>query len=93
MPYIERKEIFLSDYKSALQEMVQTDKESLSYEIVREEGPAHDKTFEVNVVIDGIVLEQALAKAKKKPNKKQLVMLTGKGLDKDEVKKYSSIWF
>ena len=65
VPYIERKEIFLSDYKSALQEMVQTDKESLSYEIVREEGPAHDKTFEVNVKIDGIVYGTGIGKSKK----------------------------
>ena len=70
VPYIERKEIFLSDYKSALQEMVQTDKESLSYEIVREEGPAHDKTFEVNVVIDGIVFGTGIGKSKKEAEQK-----------------------
>ena len=68
--YIERKEIFLSDYKSALQEMVQTDKESLSYELVREEGPAHDKTFEVNVVIDGIIFGTGIGKSKKEAEQK-----------------------
>ncbi len=70
VPYIKRKEIFLSDYKSALQEMVQTDKESLTYELVREEGPAHDKTFEVNVVIDGIVFGTGIGKSKKEAEQK-----------------------
>lgn len=64
-PYIKNKTIFLMDYKSALQEMVQTDKESLVYELVKEEGPAHDKTFTVNVMIDDIVYGTGIGKSKK----------------------------
>lgn len=64
-PFIESEYHFFSDYKSALQEMVQTDKESLSYVLTREEGPAHDRTFTVNVVIDGIVFGTGTGKSKK----------------------------
>ena len=65
LPYVEKGTIFLSDYKSLLQEMVQTDKKSLEYVIVKEEGPAHDKTFTMSVVIDGIVYGTGVGKSKK----------------------------
>ena len=65
VPYIETDVHFFSDYKSALQEMVQTDKESLNYILVNEEGPAHDRTFTVNVVIDDIVFGTGIGKSKK----------------------------
>lgn len=65
IPYIEEKVDFLRDYKSELQEMVQTDKKSLSYEVVLETGLAHDKTFEVEVSIDGIVYGKGSGKSKK----------------------------
>ncbi len=56
VPYIENPDInFFSDYKSSLQEMVQTDQKSLEYNLIKEEGPAHDKRFTVEVKIDGIV--------------------------------------
>ena len=46
IPYIKNPNIvFFSDYKSALQEAVQTSKKSLYYELISEEGPAHDKKF------------------------------------------------
>ncbi len=65
LPYIQKDIRFFSDYKSALQEMVQTDKESVSYVLVSEEGPAHDKTFTVNVIIDGIIYGTGVGKSKK----------------------------
>ncbi len=65
LPFIESGKHFLSDYKSALQEMVQTDKESLNYVLIEEKGPAHDKTFTVNVVIDNIVFGTGTGKSKK----------------------------
>lgn len=56
VPYIENPDInFFSDYKSSLQEMVQTDQKSLEYNLIKEEGPAHDKRFTVEVKVDGIV--------------------------------------
>lgn len=66
IPLIENNEIeFFSDYKSMLQELVQTDKRSLSYVVVHEEGPSHFKTFTVEVRIDNIVYGQGIAHSKK----------------------------
>ena len=66
IPLIERKEIdFFSDYKSILQELVQTEKRCLNYVVVGEEGPSHNKTFTVNVVIDNIIYGTGTAHSKK----------------------------
>ena len=65
IPYVEAKKVFLSDYKSHLQEMVQTEKKSLEYILIDESGPAHDKTFKVNVLVDGIVFGTGSGKSKK----------------------------
>lgn len=66
IPFIEDKTIdFFSDYKSVLQELVQTDKRSLEYIIVNEEGPSHNKTFTVNVKVDGILYGTGVAHSKK----------------------------
>lgn len=65
VPYIEEKRIFLSDYKSHLQELVQTEKKSLEYVLVSETGPAHDKRFKVNVLVNGIVFGTGIGKSKK----------------------------
>ena len=66
VPYIENPNIiFFSDYKSALQENVQTAQKSLSYELVKEEGPAHDRLFTVNVIVDNIVYGTGTGTSKK----------------------------
>lgn len=66
IPFIKEKpETFFMDYKSKLQEMVQTTKKSVTYELVNEKGPAHDRTFTMNVIVDGIVLGTGIAKSKK----------------------------
>lgn len=64
-PYIKKGVKFFEDYKSALQEAVQTEKESVIYNLVNEEGPSHDKKFTVEAVIDGIVYGRGTAKSKK----------------------------
>ena len=47
----------LTDYKSKLQEEIQAEhRESVTYQLVSETGPAHDKRFKVRVVFDGIEL-------------------------------------
>lgn len=56
---------FYDDYKSELQELVQTDKRSLEYVIVDEKGPAHDKIFKAIVKIDDIVYGEGVAHTKK----------------------------
>ena len=64
--YINNNYEFFHDYKTKLQELVQTDKKSLEYVIIREEGPAHDRTFEVEVRIDGILYGTGIGNSKKK---------------------------
>ena len=66
IPIIEDKTVdFFDDYKSVLQELVQTDKKSLEYVVIDEQGPAHDKTFTVEVKIDNIVYGKGSAHSKK----------------------------
>jgi len=66
IPLIEDKSVdFFDDYKSVLQELVQTDKKSLEYIIIDEQGPAHDKTFTIEVKIDNIVYGTGTAHSKK----------------------------
>lgn len=63
--YIENEIEFLHDYKSKLQELVQTVKKSIVYEVVKEEGPSHNKTFTSVVKIDGITMGWGVAGSKK----------------------------
>ena len=55
----------IKDYKSTLQEYVQSFKNTLTYELINEEGPAHDKTYTVKVMMDGITLGVGVGKTKK----------------------------
>lgn len=65
-PYIEKGgHGFLDDYKSALQEYVQTDRKSVDYKVTKESGPAHNKTFYVDVIIEGKVFGSGVGKSKK----------------------------
>ena len=64
-PYILNKTYFFNDYKSILQEAVQTDKRSLLYELVDESGPAHDKIFTIAVRIDDVIYGRGTAGSKK----------------------------
>ena len=70
VPYIEKDFIFLGDYKTLLQEYVQTDRKSLEYVLVKEYGEAHDKTFEIEVMINGIVYGKGIGKSKKEAEQK-----------------------
>ena len=55
----------IKDYKSTLQEYVQSFKNTISYELIDEQGPAHDKTYTVKVLMDGITLGVGVGKTKK----------------------------
>ena len=56
----------LTDYKSKLQEEIQAEhRESVSYELIGETGPAHDKRFKVRVLFDGIELGTGEGSTKK----------------------------
>ena len=66
VPYMEDPNVtFFSDYKSSLQEYVQTEQKSIDYDTINEEGPAHNKTFTVNVIIDNIVYGSGIGSSKK----------------------------
>ena len=66
VPYIEDPNVvFFNDYKSSLQEFVQTEQKSLEYNLINEEGPAHDKRFTVSVSIDNIVYGTGIGTSKK----------------------------
>ncbi len=66
IPIIENDDsIFIEDFKSKLQELVQTDKRSLTYVLVAEKGPSHDKEYTVAVKIDDIIYGKGRAGSKK----------------------------
>lgn len=54
------------DYKSHLQEYIQSESRSiLQYRLDNVEGPPHDRTFTMSVLLDGIKLGQGIGKSKK----------------------------
>ena len=65
IPYIEEEYTFFDDYKSALQEILQTSKKTLEYVTINESGPPHNKRFIVEVKIDGITYGKGEGKSKK----------------------------
>ena len=66
VPYIENPNVvFFLDYKSTLQEALQTDKRSFLYETINEEGPAHNRRFTVVVKIDNVIYGKGIASSKK----------------------------
>ena len=57
----------LTDYKSKLQEEIQAEhRDAVQYVTVGTSGPAHDRTFKVQVLYNGIVLGVGEGKSKKK---------------------------
>lgn len=65
VPFLDSNADFFKDYKSLLQETIQTTHNILEYRLVNEEGPAHNKTFEYDLLIDGIVFGHGVAGTKK----------------------------
>ena len=66
VPYILDKNVnFFNDYKSALQEFVQTEQRTVHYELIDEQGPSHKKVFTMEVIIDGIVYGKGVGGSKK----------------------------
>ncbi len=62
---IEHKQLFF-DSKTILQEMVQAmGDESLSYEMIREEGPDHNKTFEARALVGCNEVGRGMGRTKK----------------------------
>lgn len=54
------------DSKTRLQEEIQSEyREAVKYVLIGESGPAHDRTFEVEVLFNGIILGRGMGKSKK----------------------------
>ena len=54
------------DAKTRLQEEIQSEyREAVKYVLIGESGPAHDRTFEVEVLFNGIILGKGKGKSKK----------------------------
>jgi ribonuclease-3 len=53
------------DFKSALQERLARRGEVVSYTVVREEGPPHDRTFTVSATIKGVEIGSGIGRSKK----------------------------
>ena len=70
-----------SDYKTALQEIIQKNKEeTLTYRLFKESGPDHDKMFEVEVRLNSNVIGTGKGKSKKRAEQmaaKQALELMG----------------
>ncbi len=65
-PFIEEEEeISFIDFKSHLQELVQSDKRQLDYRVVSEEGPSHNKLFTIRVYMDEILMGEGSGRTKK----------------------------
>lgn len=60
----EREDNFV-DYKSYLQELVQSDKRTLEYKLHKETGPSHNKVFTIRVYMDEILMGEGVGKTKK----------------------------
>lgn len=63
--YINKGIDFLHDYKSELQELVQTGNKSVTYELVGEKGPAHDKIFTSRVKVGNVIMGEGEGTSKK----------------------------
>lgn len=59
------KKFSFEDYKSKLQELVQSDKRTLEYRLIKQDGPSHMPTFYINVYMDGILLGNGVGQSKK----------------------------
>jgi len=55
----------LLDFKSALQELVARDGSRVTYEVIDEAGPPHDRSFEVAALIEGEVVGRGEGRSKK----------------------------
>lgn len=67
IPYINDEEIIktIIDYKSNLQEKVQSEKKTLNYHLVSKIGPDHNPTYIYQVLLDNVVMGEGQGKSKK----------------------------
>ena len=64
--FLDDKDLHLQDYKTLLQEIIQKNPgERLSYVVIKEEGPDHDKNFTVEVKLNSNPIGNGEGKSKK----------------------------
>ena len=67
LPNVPKEQLQNRDYKTALQEKVQQKKNQvISYRLVSEEGPDHDKHFTVEVLLNGAAVGAGTGSSKKR---------------------------
>lgn len=72
--YIDQKRVFFEDYKSKIKEYGDANEVSISYEVLKEYGVPHDKTFIIACLMDG--KEMGVGRGK---NKKEAEQAAAKG--------------
>jgi ribonuclease-3 len=64
-PELERALLYPVDFKSMLQERLARRGTIVAYEIVAEEGPPHQRTFEVIALVEGKEVARGTGRSKK----------------------------
>ncbi|MDV3168053.1 MAG: ribonuclease III [Candidatus Phytoplasma stylosanthis] len=65
-----KKTINIIDFKTQLQELIQTSKKNISYKIISEKGLAHEKEFVAEVYLENKLLGRGIGKTKKASEQK-----------------------
>ena len=64
-PYVESGHKFIEDYKTYLQEILQSQQKTLEYVVISEDGPQNDKTYVIECLVDGLTLGKGVGHSKK----------------------------
>jgi ribonuclease III len=64
-PEIEQALVSPADFKSALQERLARRGALVHYEVVAQDGPPHDRTFEVSATVEGVEVARGSGRSKK----------------------------
>ena len=72
----------ITDYKTHLQELLQVNGDvDICYQVTSEAGPAHDKIFEVEVLVEGTSIGKGQGRSKKLAEQEAAKNAVEKGLD------------
>ncbi|MFS9305532.1 ribonuclease III [Streptococcus peroris] len=72
----------ITDYKTHLQELLQVNGDvDICYQVTSETGPAHDKIFEVEVLVEGTSIGKGQGRSKKLAEQEAAKNAVEKGLD------------
>ena len=83
IPKVEAGEFeMITDYKTHLQELLQVNGDvAIRYQVISETGPAHDKAFDVEVLVEGKSIGQGKGRSKKLAEQEAAKNAVEKGLD------------